>query len=96
LINSRSRVLVPLQSRISVIEETITQLEHGLDHDTQALIEASVKGDGSSIRRLSMSVREAEGKINILFDELQILTDELQTKAREFEEKLEALKAADG
>jgi ATP-binding cassette subfamily F protein 3 len=96
LINSRSRVLVPLQSRISGIEETITQLEHGLDHDTQALIEASVKGDGASIRRLSMSVREAEGKINILFDELQILTDELETKTREFEEKLEALKAADG
>jgi ATP-binding cassette subfamily F protein 3 len=96
LINSRSRVLVPLQSRISGVEETITQLEHGLDHDTEALIEASVKGDGASIRRLSMSVREAEGKINILFDELQILTDELEIKTREFEEKLGALKAADG
>lgn len=96
LINSRSRVVVPLQSKISEVEEAITRLEHGLDRDTQALIEASVKGDGASIRRLSMSVREAEGKINMLFDELQALTDEFETKAMEFEEKLEALKAADG
>ncbi len=96
LINSRSRVLAPLQSRISGVEETITRLEHGIDHDTRALIEASVKGDGASIRRLSMSVREAEGKINLLFDELQTLTDGLETKTREFEEKLEALRAADG
>jgi ATP-binding cassette, subfamily F, member 3 len=96
LINSRSRVLVPLQSRIFGVEATITRLEHGLDHDTQALIEASMKGDGASIRRLSMSVREAEGKINILFDELQALTDELETKSREFEEKLDVLKVMDG
>ena len=55
MINNRSRTLVPLQSRISEVEETITLLEQGLGQDTQALIEASVKGDGESIRLLTMS-----------------------------------------
>ena len=50
LINSRSRTLGPLQSRISEVEEAIMQLEQGIGQDTQALIDASVKGDGESIR----------------------------------------------
>jgi len=92
LINSRSRTLVPIQSRIVEIEETITRLEQGIGQDTQALIQASVKGHGESIRQLSVSIHESRQKIDILFDELETLTDELGVKSREFEERLEALK----
>jgi ATP-binding cassette subfamily F protein 3 len=96
LIDSRSRILGPLQSRISGVEKTITRLEQGMDQDTKALVKASAKGDGESIRRLSMSIHESRGKIDILFDELEALTNELDAKSREFGEKIEALKAEGG
>jgi len=94
LINSRSRTLVPLQSRVSEVEETITLLEQQIVQETQALVDASVKGVVESIKQLSRSIHESRGKIDILFDELETLTNKLDTKLREFEEKLEALKAA--
>ena len=94
LINSRSRILTPLQSKIAEVEEAIILAEQQIGQNTQSLIEASVKGDGESIRRMTKSVQEAREKIDILFDELETLTDELDAKTREFEEKLEALKAS--
>ena len=96
LINNRSRILAPLMARISEVEETITLLEQGMKQDTQALVEASVKGDGESIRRLSMSIHESRRKIDTLFDKLEALTNELDAKSKEFEERFEALKAAGG
>jgi len=96
LINSRSRVIVPLQSRITEVEETIMQLEKGIGQDTQALIEASAKGNGKSIMRLSISIHESREKIELLFNELETLTGELDAKSREFEEKFEGLKIAGG
>jgi ABC-type transporter Mla subunit MlaD len=59
-------------------------------------VEASVKGDGGAIRRLSKSTHEVRQKIDTLFDELETLTDELGRRSREFEEKIEELKAAGG
>jgi ATP-binding cassette subfamily F protein 3 len=94
LVNSRSRTLTPLQTRISQVEEEITLLEQGLGQDTQALIDASVKGDGKSIRLLTGAIHETRKKIDSLFDELETLTDMLAAKTREFEEKLEALKGS--
>lgn len=94
LINSRSRTLVPLQARISEVEETIIQLEQQIERDTQALIEVSVKGDGESIKRLSRSIHKSRERINSLFNELETVTGELDTRSREFEERLGALKAA--
>jgi ATP-binding cassette subfamily F protein 3 len=96
LINSRSRILTPLQSRISEVEETITRLEKDMNHDTHALVKASSKGDGDSIKRLSMSIHESRGKIDALFDELESLTNELDARSKEFEEKFEALKTDGG
>lgn len=96
LINSRSRTIGPLQARISEVEQEIMQLEDAVEKDTQALVDASVRGDGDSIKRLSKSVHEANVAIDVLFDELEALTEELGWKAREFEEKLEELKAAGG
>lgn len=47
-------------------------------------------------KRLSRSIHESREKIDIIFDKLETLTDELDAKSREFEERLEALKAAGG
>jgi ATP-binding cassette, subfamily F, member 3 len=96
LINNRSRTLSPLQTRISEVEEEITLLEQKFGQDTQALIDASVKGNGESIRLLTGAIHESRKQIDTLFDELEMLTDQLATKSREYEERLEALKGAEG
>jgi ATP-binding cassette subfamily F protein 3 len=92
LINNRSRTLTPLQLRIAEVEAAIIGLEQEIEKDTQLLIEASIKGDGETIKRLSRSVQESKKRIDRLFDELQALTHEFESKSREFEESLEALK----
>ena len=96
MITGRSRVLSPLQARIVEVEEAITRFEGIIERDTQALVDASVKGDGESIKQLSRSVHEARSKIDPLFDELEALTAEAEARSREFDEKLEELKAAGG
>ena len=92
LINSRSRILVPLQARISEVEDTIVELEQRIDQDTQALIEASMKGNGDSIRHLNTSIRNAKDRIESLFNELESLTGKFIEQSREFEERLDAIK----
>jgi ATP-binding cassette subfamily F protein 3 len=91
IIDSRSRTLGPIQSRITEIEEAITSLEDQMKGDTQGLVDASVKGDGETIRMLSKSMHEAREGIDALFDELEKLTEELGTRTKEFEERLAGL-----
>ncbi len=91
LINSRSRILGALQKGIAEVEETIMQLEGQIEKDTQALLDASVKGSGESIKTLSKSIHESKARIDTLFDELAALTEDLNTKSGEFEERLRDL-----
>jgi ATP-binding cassette subfamily F protein 3 len=95
LINSRSRTLTPLAARISEVEDSITILEQKMGEDTQALIDASVKGDGESIKQLTKSIHDVRRKIDDFFNELETLTDTLGKKSREFEERFEELESAD-
>lgn len=92
LINSRSRTLVPLQARISEVEESITRIEEKIAQDTQALIDASVTGNGDTIWRMNTSIRDAQKNIESLFEELESLTNEFSAKSRHFDERLDALK----
>ena len=71
-------------------------LEEQIEEDTQALVDASVKGDGEAIRKLSISLRASKEKIDILFDELEKLTDEFDAKTREFEERLGTIQVSGG
>jgi ATP-binding cassette subfamily F protein 3 len=96
LIDNRSRVLGPLQSRISEVEESIIHMEKRIEQDTQALIGASVKGDWESIKKLSKSIHGSRVEIDILFDELETLTTELEAKSQDFGEKLEAVQRQQG
>lgn len=93
LINSRSRTLGPLQTKIAAVEQEIMHCEKTHEQDTHALVEASVKGDIQLIRQLSVSTHESKLKIEALFTELESLTSELNQKTREFEEKFAELEA---
>ena len=84
---SRTKVLGNLQKKILEIETAIIQLEKYMEQDSQAIQEASEKGDGEALSTLSISIHESTEKLNSLFNELENLTIEHDTKAKEFDEK---------
>jgi ATP-binding cassette subfamily F protein 3 len=88
IISSRSRILGPLQDRITEIENAIMRLEQESEQTTNSLLEASVKGDGESIKRLSQSIRAPKESIDALFVELERLTGEFDARSREFDGRL--------
>jgi len=81
-VNDKSRVLSTLKSRITSLEEEITQLEFDVEQDTQKLLEASLKGEALSIKRLSQTVRDNKARIDARFAELQTVTTEHDEKAK--------------
>ncbi|MBI4746327.1 MAG: ABC-F family ATP-binding cassette domain-containing protein [Deltaproteobacteria bacterium] len=87
LASSRTKVLGNLQKKILEIETAIIQLEKYMENDSQAIQEASEKGDGEALSTLSISIHESTKKLNALFNELEVLTIEHDTKAKEFDEK---------
>jgi ATP-binding cassette subfamily F protein 3 len=92
LINSRSRTLGPLQSRISEVEDTIVQYEQQIEQDTRRLVRASEQGNGELIRSLSLSLHNANKQIDLLFVELETLSEAYNSNSRDFEERLAQLK----
>jgi len=91
IVTNRSRILNPLQKRISEIEDLISGFEKRMDMDNQALLTASTKGDGRAIRELSKAVHETKEHIDSLFVELEEKTTEHDEKAKEFESSLNEL-----
>jgi ATP-binding cassette subfamily F protein 3 len=91
LVNEKSKVLGAVQNRITEIEREIESLEAKTELDNNALMEASVKGDGSAIRTLSQAVHNSQSKIESLFPELERLHIELEDRTKEFEERLSGM-----
>jgi len=91
LIESRSKVLGPLQQEIESLEKAITRLENRIEDDNQSLIRASNVGDGRTITSLSISIHNSKIEIERLFDELDRLAGEHHRKSMEFEEQFNAL-----
>jgi ATP-binding cassette subfamily F protein 3 len=90
LVNEKSRTLGALQKKIDEIENTIMHLEEKTEQDNEDLLEASVSGDGATIRRLSKAVHASKSKIESLFSELETMHAILEIRSREFEEKFSA------
>ncbi len=88
LINEKSRTLKALQTRIDDIEAEIIGLEEKAKQDNSDLLEASIAGDGETIKRLSREVHNGRSRIDTLFPELESLHEELESSKKEFEEKI--------
>jgi ATP-binding cassette subfamily F protein 3 len=88
IIENRSKVLNPLQKRIEEIEKTIVQLEKKADDGNQALIDASKRGEGDAIGRLSRELADLHQRIEELFEELAMLSENFENKTKEFEDQL--------
>ncbi len=93
LINDKSRTLSGLQKKIDLIEKEIMGLEEKTEQDNQDLVEASQKGDGDVIRKLSKEIQESQALIESLFTNLETLHAELDSRAKEYEEKLSDLQS---
>jgi len=88
IITNKSKVLKPIQKRMTDIEHTIVKLEKKVEHDTKALREATLKGHGDQIQSLSKDIHDMQKKIEPLFNELAALTEEFERKSKDFEEQL--------
>jgi hypothetical protein len=90
LINEKSRTLGALKKSMDTIESEIIGLEQKTEQDSKDLVEASLKGDGETIKMLSKATHDAKTRIESLFVELERTHIELDSKTKEFEEKLNA------
>jgi ATP-binding cassette subfamily F protein 3 len=90
LINEKSRTLGALQKSVDEIEGRIMSLEEKVEHDNNELLEASMKGDGEAIKKLSKAVHDAKAEIETLFAELERMHHELERRTQEFEDRLSA------
>ncbi|OPY75747.1 MAG: putative ABC transporter ATP-binding protein YheS [Syntrophorhabdus sp. PtaU1.Bin153] len=86
-VQTRSKILGPLERKMSDLENTIVGLEEKIDEDNQTLIRATVVGEGRSIAALSIAIHEARNEIERLFDELEVLTRTHNTRSKELEER---------
>ncbi|MBP1735656.1 MAG: transporter-related protein [Deltaproteobacteria bacterium] len=93
-IQVRSRVLGPLEQRMSSIEKNIVDLEKKIEGDNQSLIRATTTGDGKSIAALSISIHNTRKEIDLLFDELDSVAKEHNARAKELEERLNEITSA--
>lgn len=91
LVTERSKATAEMKKRIAEIESSITQLEKKAADESRELIDVSHKGDRDSIRRLSKSIDDTKGKIEVLFIELDELTARHEKRLKEFEDRLNEL-----
>lgn len=88
LVNEKSKTLGALQKRIVEIEREIVSLEAMVEQSNKDIVDASFKGDGTAINKLSKALHASQSKIDSLFSELEPLHIELEAKTKKFEEKL--------
>ena len=93
-IQVRSRVLGPLEQRMSSIEKNIVDLEKKIEGDNQSLIRATTTGDGKSIAALSISIHNTRKEIDLLFDELDSVAKEHNARSKVLEERLNEITSA--
>mgnify|MGYP001579997580 FL=1 len=91
LVNEKSRTLGALQKRIAEIEREIMNLEAVIAQSNKDIMDASAKGDGDALTKLSKALRDSQSKIDSLFAELERLQAEIENKTKEYEEKLSAV-----
>ncbi len=91
LVSRRSRELRPLEKRIETLEENIVAAEDLLDETHRHLAEASSRGDGNAITRLSRERHDIQTRIDALYGELDSLTRELDGRNTAYENELSEL-----
>ena len=82
LVNEKSKTLGALQKRILEIEREIVSLEEMVEHSNKDIVDASFKGDGTAINKLSKALHASQAKIDSLFSELEPCKSNLRTRPK--------------
>jgi ATP-binding cassette subfamily F protein 3 len=91
LLNKKSQTMSTLQKSIDDAEKEIVRLEERIEHDNEAIREASLKGEGEPIKMLTKKLHDSRSRLDALFAKLDLLRMEIEGRTKEFEEELENL-----
>jgi len=91
IVASRSKVINPIQKKISRIEDTIEDKETHTQNVNEQLLIASQDQDGPRIATLAKELASLGKEVESLFDELEKQMDEMEFKNKHFEKELIAL-----
>ena len=95
VIAEKSRVLRPLESRMSEIEKSIERGEANLGRMNKEIVEAAVAKNSVKIVALSKAVHELRRDIGDWIEELEPLLQEYEVKKAEFDRRLAEIDPAD-
>jgi ATP-binding cassette subfamily F protein 3 len=93
IISERSRILKPLQERITRVETQMENEEAELERLNLSMQKAAQDQDGSRIAEISQALHARQQTIDRLFEELDDLTRDLDAHNAQFEARLRRLDA---
>jgi ATP-binding cassette subfamily F protein 3 len=91
LINKKSKTMSDLQKSVDEAEKAIVRLEEKIEHGNREIREASLRGEGETIKILTKKLHDSKSRLDSLFAKLDLLRMEIEGRTKEFEEELENL-----
>jgi len=91
IISERSRILKPLQKRITRLENQMENEEAELARLNLSMQQAAQDQAGARISEISQALHSCQQTIDRLFEELEKLTRNLETRSAEFDTRLKKL-----
>ncbi|MDZ7665280.1 MAG: ABC-F family ATP-binding cassette domain-containing protein [Desulfotignum sp.] len=91
IIADRSRILGPIQKKITKIEDAIEACEIQIKTVNDALLTASEDGDGETIQTGSKKLADLEARVEALFQDLETENEKLESMNQPFENQLKEL-----
>ena len=91
IIADRSRVVGPIQKKITRIEDAIEACEIQIKTVNDALLTASETGDGETIQIGSKKLADLEARVEALFQDLETENEKLESLNQPFENQLKEL-----
>ncbi|MCK5096855.1 MAG: ABC-F family ATP-binding cassette domain-containing protein [Desulfobacteraceae bacterium] len=91
ILAERSKKTKPIQTKIDMTENLISELENDINRLNNEIILATQESNGNKIGDLSVKIAGSQNKIDVLFKDLEEFFDQLEIKKVYFEEKLDQL-----
>jgi ATP-binding cassette subfamily F protein 3 len=91
IISEKNKVIKPIEDIVKKLEKEIEETELRIDGLNSELVEASSKGDGEAIAKLSKSLDEAKKSAETGLEKLLEMTEQLEEKTAVYDRKLKEL-----
>ncbi|MFO8047937.1 MAG: ATP-binding cassette domain-containing protein [Desulfosudaceae bacterium] len=89
ILKRRSRIINPLQKRITATETAVEEKEARAEELNAAMVSASTTGDGPRVAELSRQHHQLRSEIDQLYERLDSLCDELEAGEKKFDRELD-------